>query len=135
MRSQLKPPSPFDFYKSISQTKEDLFQTHPRADKVYNAYLVNWYLSHFADCIMAVNAVNSMYDLPKEVQYEYLLGSIAPKKRFFKWHKKEDDEPVKVIMKYYNYSERNAQQVVHLFSEKQIAELKKILESVGGEAS
>lgn len=132
----MKPPSPLDFYKSISQTKENLFDKHPRADKVFNSYLVVWYLSHFPDCIMAANRTNSMYDMPKQAQYEYLMGAIKAKKRYFKWQKRdEEDDRINLLMQAYNYSDRVARQAAHLFSDEQIAHLKHCLEFIGGETT
>ena len=58
--------SPFDYINSISHTKNDLIKDSEdptRAEKDYNAYLVNKGLSYFIDTILFANEMNSHHHL------------------------------------------------------------------------
>ena len=71
---------PFEFIKSINQTKKDLIKDEPLAEKDYKPFLVNRGLSFFQDTVLQVNEMNRLHFLDNKLQFDYLLNSIRPRK-------------------------------------------------------
>ncbi len=90
------------------------------AESAYVPYLTNKSLSYFADTLMYANKVNVFAHLDKKLQYEYLLNSIRPKKRFSKWVKSEESDDLEMVKLYYNYSTKKAEQALSVLSSDQI---------------
>ena len=82
--------NPFDWVKSISETKENLLTEETR--KQYNPFIVNKALSHHIDCLLFVNEMNTRNYLDKDIQYSFLFNSIRKSKRYSTWEKKGIDD-------------------------------------------
>ena len=116
--------NPFDFVKSITETKQDIFEGN---EKEYNAFVIN-----NVDCVFVVHALSKYPELSKEVQYQYLLNSIEKKKRYGKWVKKDNlPEELELIKEAFGYSDTKALAALPLFNDKQLLELKSILDKGG----
>lgn len=112
--------SPFDFINAINHTKEDLF-TDPTANKDYDAYIVNRGLSYFHDTVVQANTINQYSSIPNEWQFKFLLNSIAKKKRFSKWAKKDKaTESLKLVQEYFGYSSEKAKEALSILSDEQL---------------
>ena len=123
--------NPFDFLNSINDNKQDLF-ADPQAEKDYNPFMVNRGLSYFPDTILYANEMNRNFDTPKEWQFQFLRLSIPKKKRFSKWHKKDNTtDLIKLIMRHYKYSEKRAYEVINILSPTQIEEIRASYETGG----
>ena len=123
--------NPFDFLNSINDNKQDLF-VDPQAEKDYNPFMVNRGLSYFPDTILYANEMNRSFDTPKEWQFQFLRLSIPKKKRFSKWHKKDNTtDLIKLIMRHYKYSEKRAYEVINILSPTQIEEIRASYETGG----
>jgi clamp loader A subunit len=123
--------NPFDFVKSINETKEDLM-IDEMSEKSYAPFLVNRTLSYFNDTVFQANEMNLRSYLDKKIQYQFLINTIRPRKRFGgKWHKVEIGADLQSIMTYYGYSEEKARQVLPLFTSQNLKELKKLLDPGG----
>lgn len=118
----------FDWVNSITYTKENLLDTSEA--KEYNPYIANKSLSYHLDCLLFANEMNMRPYLDKDMQYTFLLNGIRKKKRFSKWEKKYDNEDIKYIKKYYNYSDEKAHQVINLLSKDEIAYIKNTYENI-----
>ena len=70
--------------------------------------------------MLYANEMNRLHHLDNKLQYEFLLNSIRPKKRFAKWHKPEQDDDVQVVSEFYNYSLPKAKQVLSILSAEQL---------------
>ena len=105
-----------DWLNSINFNKEDLSEHI----KDYPPYIVNRCLSGHMDCVMYANEMNKLSHLDSKLQYEFLLNSIRPKKRFAKWHKPEQDDDIEVVSEFYNYSLPKARQVLSILSDNQL---------------
>lgn len=113
--------SPFDFINAINFTKQNLFED-PQAHKDYNAWIVNKGLSYFPDTLLYANEMNRHYGISKNWQFSFLLNSIAKKKRFSKWSKKDAiSESLRLVKEYYGYSNEKAKQALSVLSEEQLA--------------
>jgi len=115
--------NPFDFVNDINFKKKNIMtdtDNDELAEKSYVPYLTNKALSYFPDTVFYSNQMNFTPHLDHRLQYEYLLNSIRPKKRFSKWVKSEDNNEVEMIKIYYGYSHKKAEQAASVLSSKQI---------------
>jgi hypothetical protein len=113
--------NPFDFLNEINSGKKDLIREDPQNEKDYVPFMVNRGLSYFADTIMYANEMNRVSGVPKLWQHDFFLNSISKKKRFSKWHKKEaDSQSLQLVMEYYKYSNKRAQEVMDILSPDQL---------------
>ena len=123
--------NPFDFLNAINDNKQDLFED-PQADKDYTSFIVNKGLSYFPDTVLYANEMNCHHQIPKKWQFHFYLNSIPKKRRFSKWHKKDNvTDLVKLIAKHYKYSERKAYEIMDILTPQQIEEIRLRYE-VGG---
>lgn len=114
--------SPFDYLKSINETKEDLI-VDAQTEKDYNAWIVNVGLSMFIDTALYANEMNMLAGLDSKLQYDYFLHSIKKRKRYSKWHKNKKDQDIEVIRKMYGYNIQKAKAALTLLSEEQIKQI------------
>lgn len=122
-------PSPFDFVKSVTETKEQIFEGN---EKDYNAFVINKSLSFNVDCVFIVNELNKFSDVPKSAQYQLLLNSLEKKRRYGKWVKRDSlPEDIELIKEAYGYSDAKALTALSLLSDKQLLELKELLNKGG----
>ena len=123
--------SPFDFLNSINDTKKNLFED-PQAEKDYNSFIINKGLSYFPDTVLYANEMNRNSGVPKKWQFDFLVNSVPKKRRFSKWHKKDETgEIVELIMKHYKYSKERAYEVIDLLKPQQIEEIRLKYETGG----
>ena len=115
---------PFDFVNSINVSKDNLIEKDPNCEKDYVPFLTNRALSYFPDTVLYANVMNGYPFLSNKLQYEYLLNSIRPKRRFSKWAKRDESENIKALSRYYGYSMKKAEEVLPIFSQEQIDTIK-----------
>ena len=101
-------------------------------EKEYVPYVVNKALSFHIVCVLQANQMNMVPGIDKKMQYDYLHGTIRKYRRpFQKWQKRETLDALETIKEYYNYSNERAKEVMHLFSDEQLAILKSGLDTGG----
>lgn len=122
---------PFEFTKTINETKRNLIDEDPEVEKDYIPFLVNRSLGYFMDTIMYANEMNQKNSLDHKLQYDFLLNIIRPRKRFSKWLKKSKDDNIDLIKKFYGYSYTKAKDVVDILSEDQLKYIRSKLD-IGG---
>lgn len=97
-------------------------------DKVYQPYVVNKTFSYFLDTILLAQELNlrgsPMHDIPLLAHYEFLNHSVPKGSRFERWAKAEKSDEINLICAVYGYSPKQAREVVDLFSEDDIKQLK-----------
>ena len=117
--------NPFDYLNAINHTKIDIMKGDVQIQKDYNAFIVNRGLSYFPDTIMFANEMNSHASIPKDWQFAFYLNGINKKKRFSKWHKKDQNsENLKLVMREYNYSSEKAAVALELLTDENLKQLK-----------
>ena len=114
----------WDIINSINLSKKNLYESGDMTDKEYLPFIVNKSLSYFNDTLFHANEMNVHYHLPKQMQYEYLLHQIRPRKRFSKWLKKSDDKDIEYISKYYNISNKRATEYKTLLTKSQLQKIR-----------
>lgn len=123
--------SPFDFINAICTRDTEFW--HEDLEREYNAYIINRGLSYGADTVIYANEMNSRSHLDRRLQYDFLINTIRPKKRFNKWLKAETMDDLEVVQEYHGYSTRQARQVLPLLTPAQIEYMRTRLNK-GGKA-
>lgn len=126
----VKRLTPFDFVKDIEFEKKNLI-VDQATERAYSAFVINKAMSFGADTVFQADEMNRRAHIPPKCQNLFMLGTVAKKKRFNRWIKKEQDESIEIIMKVFGYNERKAMDVVKLFDKQQIEEMKKLLYTGG----
>jgi hypothetical protein len=119
--------NPFEYLNSINVTKENMMRgtdNDALAEKDYNPFMVNRGLSYFQDTIMIANEMNRYHFLDKKSQYEFLINTVRPRKRFSKWFKQADNDDLDAIKEYYGYSNSKALQALSVLSKNEIEIIK-----------
>ena len=117
---------PFDYVNSINYTKKNLMRNSDNdelAESGYVPYITNRSLSYFTDTIFYSNEINQFHHADNKLQYEYLLNSIRPKKRFAKWVKTMDSDDLEIVKLYFGYSTQKAIQALNILSPRQLKEI------------
>ena len=90
----------------------------------YKAFLINRGLSYFPDTITYANEMNVHNHLDSKLQYEFLLHSVRKRKRFSKWHKKEEDEIIDLLCEYYKCNIERSKEYKKILNEEQIQSIR-----------
>lgn len=122
--------SPFDYINSINFSKENLM-VDDWSEKQYPPYIVNKGLSYLPDTIIFANEVNSRPHIDKKLQYQFLINTIRPKKRFSKWIKADKLESIDLVKQYYGYSTEKARRIMNILTQDQIETIKEKLKKGG----
>jgi hypothetical protein len=75
--------------------------------------------------------MNMHHGLDKKLQFDYLINTIRPGKRFSKWAKKVENNDREMVKTYYGYNDRNADVALSLLSTDQLKIIKSKLETGG----
>jgi hypothetical protein len=126
---EAKGLSPFDFIKSVSNTKKDLLKENPDNEKEYKAYVVNHGLSFYPDTVLLANEMNLYPDIPAAAQYYYFLGSIRKGNRYSEWHKSKKNEDLDLVQKVYQVRREIAKQYLKLLSKDDLDKLRKLTDT------
>jgi hypothetical protein len=84
-----------------------------------------------ADTAIYANEMNARYHLDFQLQFDFLINTIRPRKRYNKWLKAETVEVLDVIQEYYGYSINKARQVLPLLTADQLRYIKERLNKGG----
>ena len=77
-----------DYINAINYTKEPLLDTEDEEwIKKYPPYIVNKCIAPFTDSVMLVNEINQLHHLDKKMQFDFLINSLRPRKRYAPWMK------------------------------------------------
>ncbi len=115
-----------EYLYSINQSKqrvEDL--------KDYPPFIVNKCLSSHLDSILYANEMNKCHYLDKEMQYDFFLNSLKPRKRFTPWVKKETLEHLELVKQYYGYNHNKAIAALRILTKSELDEIKLLLDKGG----
>src|SRR4051812_26840440 len=101
--------SPFEYVKDILEKKENIIRNADLPDEMehaYNPWIVNKALSYYIDTCFQANVMNTHYELPNGMQFEYLINSVKKmKRRYAPWYKKDQEiSDVEVVSRFYKYN-------------------------------
>ena len=123
--------SPFDFIKQINHGKKNLIDETPILEKEYVPFIVNRGLSFNHDTALYANEMNVQNHLDPKLQFDFLLNTIRPKKRWGKWIKRENNDTLELIKKYYSCSYEKARDYSTLLDDSQLDIIRQNIE-LGG---
>ena len=111
-----KDNDPFKFINAIN-SGQDITKDEDFDIKSYQPYMINRSLSYFSDTIIWANEMNANHHLDKQLQFDFLINIIRPRKRYAKkWAKPEKDTNVEVISEYFGYSLQKSKQAAAVLS-------------------
>lgn len=116
--------TPFDFIKSVSETKKDMLKENPDLANDYVAFIVNKGFGYFPDTVLYANELNMYSNMPANAQYYYYLASLRKRKRFSKWHKAEHNEDLQMIQEVYDVRPEVAKQYLKVLTEDNLKDLR-----------
>ena len=116
-----------DYLYSINQSKKNILDDDLDAQKKYPPYIINRCLSSFTDTILFANEMNKNSHLPNKLQYDFLLNSVKPRKRFSPWARKDSIENLGAVKQYYGYNDDKALQALRILTKDQLDNIKKSL--------
>jgi|TARA_B110000495_G_C22391652_1_gene251597 hypothetical protein len=121
-----------DYLKAINQSKEKLMDGDDEEwEKKYPPFIVNKCLSPFPDTIQLVNEMNQLPHLDKKLQFDFLINSLRPRKRFTPWMKAKKLDNLEYVKEYYGYSNEKAKTALEILNDEQISAIKKKLNKGG----
>ena len=121
-----------DYLKAINQSKEKLMDGDDEEwEKKSPPFIVNKCLSPFPDTIQLVNEMNQLPHLDKKLQFDFLINSLRPRKRFTPWMKAKKLDNLEYVKEYYGYSNEKAKTALEILNDEQISAIKKKLNKGG----
>tara|TARA_A100000164_G_C21486547_1_gene575960 strand:- start:187 stop:582 length:396 start_codon:yes stop_codon:yes gene_type:complete len=121
-----------DYLKAINQSKEKLMDGDDEEwEKKYPPFIVNKCLSPFPDTIQLVNEMNQLPHLDKKLQFDFLINSLRPRKRYSPWMKAKKLDNLEYVKEYYGYSNEKAKTALEILNDEQISAIKKKLNKGG----
>ena len=121
-----------DYLNAINHSKKKLMDTDDEMwEKKYPSFIVNKCLSAFPETLMLVNEMNMRTHLDKKLQFDFLLNSIRPRKRFAKWLKASKVKDIEYVKEYYGYSHAKARSALEILTDSQLEYIKEKLNKGG----
>ena len=121
-----------DYLNAINHTKEPLMDTEDEQwERKYPPYIVNKCVAPFQDTIMLVNEINQFHHLDKKLQFDFLINSIRPRKRFTPWVKADKLDNLEYVKEFYGYNNEKAKVALSILNDEQIATIKQKLNKGG----
>ena len=121
-----------DYLKAINQTKEPLLDTEDEQwEKKYPPFIINKCIAPFPDTVMLVNEINQLHHLDKKLQFDFLINSLRPRKRFTPWMKAKKLENLEYVKEYYGYNNEKARNALNILNDEQISSIKTKLNKGG----
>ena len=121
-----------DYLKAINQTKEPLLDTEDEQwEKKYPSFIINKCLAPFPDTVMLVNEINQLHHLDKKLQFDFLINSLRPRKRYTPWMKAKKLENLEYVKEYYGYNNEKARNALNILNDEQISAIKTKLNKGG----
>ena len=121
-----------DYLNAINYTKESLLDSDDEQwEKKYYPFIVNKCVAPFPDTVMLVNEINQLHHLDKRLQFDFLINSLRPRKRFTPWLKAKKLENLEYVKEYYGYNNEKAKEALEILNDEQISAIKQKLNKGG----
>ena len=117
-----------DYLNAVNHTKENLLDTEDEDwEKKYPPFIVNKCVAPFPDTVMLVNEINQLPHLDKKLQFDFLINSLRPRKRYTPWLKAMKLENLEYVKEYYGYNNEKAKAALDILTDDQISAIKRKL--------
>ena len=121
-----------DYLNAINYTKESLLDSDDELwEKKYYPFIVNKCVAPFPDTVMLVNEINQLPHLDKRLQFDFLINSLRPRKRFTPWLKAKKLKNLEYVKEYYGYNNEKAKEALDILNDEQISAIKRKLDKGG----
>ena len=121
-----------NYLKAINETKEPLMDGEDEEwEKKYPPYIVNKCVAPFPDTIQLVNEINQLHHLDKKLQFDFLINSLRPRKRYTPWLKATKLENLEYVKEFYGYNNEKAKVALDLLNDEQISAIKQKMRKGG----
>ena len=121
-----------DYLNAINYNKTPLMDSKDEEwEKKYPSFIVNKCVAPFTDTILLVNEINQLHHLDKKMQFDFLLNSLRPRKRYTPWLKAKKLENLQYVKEYYGYNNEKAKVALDILSDEQISAIKQKLNKGG----
>jgi hypothetical protein len=121
-----------DYINAINQTKEPLLDTEDEEwVKKYPPYIVNKCIAPFPDSVLLVNELNQYHHLDKKLQFDFLINSLRPRKRYTPWMKAKKLKSLEYVKEYYGYNNEKAKAALDILNDEQISAIQEKLNKGG----
>ena len=121
-----------NYLKAINETKEPLMDGEDEEwEKKYPPYIVNKCVAPFPDTILLVNEINQLHHLDKKLQFDFLINSLRPRKRYTPWLKATKLENLEYVKEFYGYNNEKAKVALDLLNDEQISAIKQKMRKGG----
>lgn len=116
---------PFDFIDDVGSRKTDLSRNGDTGISGYSPWLTNSHFAKFSDTIAHANEVNAMHALDPQMQHDYYLYALRPRRRFAKKSGRDSDqaEITRCLSAWYGINKRRATEVAALLGATVVAEI------------
>ena len=112
-----------EYLNAINHTKENLMDD-PHYEKGYPAWVVNHALYSHSDMIFLVNEMNINNHLDSKLQFDFLLNSSRPRKRFAPWLKTSKIDNLDLVKEYFGYSEQKAKEALTILTDEDLEHIR-----------
>ena len=130
--SHIVMPDLKEYLNAINHTKENLMQDS-FSERKYPAWVVNRALYAHPDTILLVNEMNVNNHLESKLQFDFLLNSIRPRKRFAPWLKTSKIKNLDLVKEYFGYSDQKAKDALTLLTDDDLELIRSKLNKGGNE--
>jgi hypothetical protein len=117
-----------NYLNAVNHTKERLLDTEDEEwERKYPPFIVNKCVAPFPDTVMLVNEINQLPHLDKKLQFDFLINSLRPRKRYTPWMKAMKLENLEYVKEYYGYNNEKAKAALDILTDDQISAIKRKL--------
>ena len=121
-----------DYLNAINYTKESLLESDDEQwEKKYYPFIVNKCVAPFPDTVMLVNEINQLPHLDKRLQFDFLINSLRPRKRYAPWMKAKKLKNLEYVKEFYGYNNEKAKAALDILDDEQISAIKNKLNKGG----
>ena len=121
-----------DYLNAINYTKEPLMNTEDEQwEKKYPPFIVNKCVAPFPDTVMLLNEINQLHHLDNKLQFDFLINSLRPRKRYTPWLKATKLENLEYVKEFYVYNNEKAKAALDILNDEQISAIKTRLNKGG----
>ena len=121
-----------EYLNAINVSKEPLLDSEDEMwEKKFAPFIVNKCIAPFEDTVMLVNEINQLHHLDKKLQFDFLINSIRPRKRYTPWMKAKKLKNLEYVKEFYGYNNEKAKAALDILDDEQISAIKKKLNKGG----
>ena len=121
-----------DYLNAINVSKDSLLDTEDEMwEKRFAPFIVNKCVAPFEDTVMLVNEINQLHHLDKKLQFDFLINSLRPRKRYAPWMKAKKLKNLEYVKEFYGYNNEKAKAALDIMDDEQISAIKKKLNKGG----